>query len=185
MAAWILDMGNKPIFYSLLCAASLALASPVNASGDLHPAWGRTTSELIQDLSRANTQFEEISLQKNPGYRNRMIDFIVKVDAELREKITVIRARTDPEKDYLFLSGRLFSVRERYGDLSQERFDSIAGRLRSAFGEPVITEEKKTTVHSYAGRGTKAILRSRRTPAGVECIAYYYDSNLFRIMFRQ
>lgn len=180
-----MNMRNKPIIYFLLCAASLALIRPANAGSELHPAWGRTAGELTQELSRANTQFEEINLQKNPGYRNRMIDFIVKVDAGLKEKITVIRARTDPERDYLFLSGRLFSVRERYGDLSRERFDSIAREMRSAFGEPVITEEKKTTVHSYAGRGTRAILRSRRTQAGVECIAYYYDSNLFRIMFTQ
>ncbi len=177
-------MRNNRYIFIILCAASLAF---INTAGraETHSSWGRTTASVIEELSRANTGYEEINLLKNPGYRNRVIDFIVKVDSGLREKITVIRARTDPEKDYLFLSGRLFSVRERYGALSQERFEATVKDLRSEFGEPELGREKNVSVRSYTGRGTKAIMRSRTTAGGIECSVYYYDSRLFRIIFTQ
>lgn len=164
----------------LVMAVAVLLAAAGKGYSQDMGEWEMSRKDLIKKLSESDVRYKEIKPGREPRYENKIMDYIVAIDENLKGSIGILRTRTVPERDYLFIKEKLYSVLEKYGTIPREQVNAIIGQLQARYGKPQVRHEKATAIYSFEGSGTKVLLHSSTVYKSVDCQVYYYAGILFR-----
>ena len=172
--------GSTAAVIPLVMAAAVLLAAAGGGHCQDMGEWEMSRKELIKRLSAAGVRYKEIRPDREPRYENKIMSYVIAIDGNLKESIGILRTRTVPERDYLFIKERLYSVLEKYGIIPGEQVNAIIGQLQARYGKPQVRYEKATAIYSFDGSGTKVMLHSSTVHRSLDCQVYYYAGILFR-----
>lgn len=172
--------GKTAAVLRLVMAAAVLLVAADQGNCQEMGEWEMSRKDLIKKLSGADVRYKEIKPGREPRYENKIMDYIIAIDENLKGSIGILRTRTVPERDYLFIKDRLYSVLEKYGIIPREQVNAIIGQLQARYGKPRVRNENATAIYSFEGSGTKVLLHSSTVYRSVDCQVYYYAGILFR-----
>lgn len=158
-----------------------AAAFTAEASAEEHYRWGMDRMAVVASYIPSR-DFIEFKLAERPDYENKILNYIIAIDSNLSSKVTVIRGKSRPETDYLFVRGSLCSVLENYGMMPRNSFSAMMERLKTDYGNPGIQKDDTTTTYSFFSDKSKIIVLSKDRQQTVDCKVYYYASRLFRML---
>jgi hypothetical protein len=146
--------------------------------------WGISKDEVIKRYLLKDKKYVQFDATK-PRYVNKIMNYIIAIDRDLKQKIKILRSSKKPVRDFLLVDDKLYSVLENQGVLSQKKQNKIIDSLTAQFGTPTIQRDKRMTIYSFKGRETKVLLLSKTESNKIECKIYFYASNLFKMLITQ
>ncbi len=164
----------------LVMAGAVLLAAAGKGHSQEMGVWEMSRKELIKNLSAAGIRYKEIRPGREPRYENKIMSYVIAIDENVTDSIGILRTRTVPERDYLFIKEKLYSVLEKYGTIPRGQVNAIIGQLQARYGKPQVRYEKATAIYSFEGSETKVLLHSSTVYQSVDCQVYYYAGILFR-----
>lgn len=171
-----------------ICAAIAAvflLGMPlISLSNNEEYRWGISKEETIKrHLPSGN--YTSFSPSSKPEYDNKILSFILAINSDIKDKITILRAEGSPQRDYLLIRDKLYSVMENYGVIPASDFEKVISKLSSEYKAPNIQKDKNTVTYSFYGKDTKVLVLSYEKQKLVDCRVYHYASKLFRILISE
>ncbi len=141
--------------------------------------WG-TTLESIKKSHQSRGAVTLFSPREKPGYRNKILGFILNIDETFAEKIVILRTGSDPRIDYLFVNNRLYTILEDYGTIHETRVQGILDNLAGLYGTPHLQQDSNFYIYSYKNDTTNVLLYVLKQSAAVNrCKLYFYTKKLF------
>jgi hypothetical protein len=165
----------------------LIFISSVSMNGFPGPnnAWGSLLPKIKSTLP-PGTEFVEFTPGERPKYKNRILSYITAIDNKLVDKIIILRVKTRPETDYLFVNNKLYSIIENWDDIDQNTEKEIQVNLKKQFGESRVQKDKNFYIYSYDGDNTKVLWYLMKAPGKKSaCKIYYYTRQLFRLLISE
>ena len=180
-------MKTRAISLLMLAAALSASISLMRSDGYgiSDHEWG-SLLEKVKSMLPAGTESLEFAPAEKPEYKNRILSYITAIDNKLIEKIVILRAKTEPETDYLFVNNKLYSVIENWEDIDQATEKKLMAELKKQFGEPHVQKDNNFYIYSYDGKRTKVLCYLMKAPGSkATCKIYFYTKNLFRLLISE
>src|SRR5512137_1554808 len=100
------------IAFAAACCA-VCVVSPLPA--EQFNTWELKKEEAIARYIGRDVKHEDFRFENDPKYDNRILNYILPIDTGIKSKISIVRTKTSPQRDYLFVNNRLYSVMETYG----------------------------------------------------------------------
>ena len=142
--------------------------------------WGMKKEAVIKSFS-TNKRFSELKPMDHPEYKNRIMDHISMLDMSSRNKLIVIKTKTNPEIEYLFLDDYLFCIVEDWKEIKHTDEQRIDRRLFTRYGKPHIQRDSNLTIQSYNDNTTYVVYQKLYKKDGtMKCKIYYYTKKIFR-----
>lgn len=144
--------------------------------------WGITKTECDQAFPFTDKDVRVFSPADDNKYENRIMNYIIAIDTDLKSDIVIYRTLKAPVKDFLFVKNRLYSILEDYGNISSSEEQRTIDSLKKTYGEPSVLRDKNVVIYSYQDANTKVIMISSQKGNAYNCKAYYYASKLFKML---
>ncbi len=172
--------------FILIFIAVIALpdSSAANVGTNSEYNWGISRKAII-DAYISPREYTEFRHSERPDYQNKIMNYIIAINSALSDKITIIRSKSDPEKDFLLVNNKLCSVLEDYNRLSHSSLASIISNLSGRYKQPSIQKDRDLTIYSFFDNRTKIIVIAQDKDRLVSCKVYYYSSKLFRMLLSE
>jgi hypothetical protein len=143
--------------------------------------WGMT----MDAFRSANPAVEFI--QFNPSttadYTNKIMTYITGIDATTRDKMEILRLKSSPVRDYLFVDKKLFSVMDDHGETTVKNVKDLRESLSVRFGQNEVKKDYGLLVYSYSDKKTRVLLYAKTVDDNlVKCRIYYYPEKLFMML---
>ncbi len=130
-------------------------------------------------------KYEKFIPEKRPQYENIIMKFIIALRNSLKN-ITIIRLRSYPETDYVFVKDKLLVILENWKIINSDNNRRILKRLKKRFGKSDIKKDGKLYIHSFGNSKTKVLLyKEQLAPSRYKSKIYYYPRKLFRILLKE
>lgn len=157
---------------------------PARALPENYNSWGTDKSTVIKGFP-ANTKYKEFLPKSDPKYENKIMNYVVAIDEGLAKNTTIIRTKTNPLRDYLFVKNKMYSIMEIYQSLSKDKINDIIKNLTADFGAPQIQQDKNMVIYTFSSTKTKVLVISYTNLKDISCRIYYYSSDLFKTLITQ
>ncbi len=169
---------SAPVHAALLL---LFTTLPLHA-GD--PPWGTDYSEFVK--IRSSSIITEFKPSEKPAYKHKILTFITGINPEIINRIKVVRIRSNPVYDYMFINNRLYTIKKNWDLISARDEKKISSDLRRRFGKPDIKDDGKLRISSFRKGRTKVIYYRLLFDNGTaRCTTYYYSTRMFRMLFME
>lgn len=145
-----------------------------------YTSWGAEKAHYITRNFSPETRYCEFTPASNPGYKNKIMSYIIALSDKFRDSISIVKTKTNPERDFLFVKNRLYSISEIYESLTDKKAQTIIQSLTASFGAPVVEKGASYTQYSYATAKTRVMARIFRREHRTECKIYYYSTDIFK-----
>lgn len=147
--------------------------------------WGTQLAKVKTTLPADKDQIQ-FSPSEKPKYKNKILSYITAIDAKLLEKIIIIRIKSAPVVDYLFVNNKLYTIMENWGNIDQKTEKDIQVKLTGLYGEPLVQRDKNFYIYSFNNDKTKVLLYLMKNADGKsKCKVYYYTKQLFRMLIAE
>jgi hypothetical protein len=144
--------------------------------------WGTTLDDFKKSLS-GDMNVVQFTPKDQPGYKNKILNFITAIDDSYITKTIILRINTVPRTDYLFVKEKLYTKLEDWLVADKKLQDSIYNRLKSIYGEPSIQKDGNFYIYSFNSKDTKVLFYKLVYADGnAKCKVYYYTSKLFKML---
>ena len=164
------------IIISLLCGSHIAVGNTLNFE------WGAQLLKFKRTLP-SDKEWVQFKPSEKPKYKNKILSYITAIDNKLIDKVIIVRVKSQPVIDYLFVNDKLYTIMENWGKVEQKTELEIQSRLIGQFGQPVIQQDKNFYIYSYNTDKTKVLFYLMRLPENKSsCKVYYYTKQLFRFL---
>ena len=167
-----------------VCALILSciFISHIAAGETLKYEWG-TQLQKFKSTLPSDKEWEQFKPNDKPKYKNKILSYITAIDSKLIDKVIIVRIKSQPVVDYLFVNDKLYTIMENWGKVAQKTEMEIQSKLISQFGQPVTQQDKNFYIYSYNTDKTKVLFYLVRLPeAKSSCKVYYYTKQLFRFL---
>lgn len=177
---------KKRAFQSVAALAAIFfICMPIiSFSNNEEYRWGISREETIKRYLPSEN-YTSFSPASKPEYENKILSFILAINIDIKDKITILRGEGAPQRDYLLIRDKLYSVMENYGVISASDFEKVISKLSSEYKAPNIQKDKNTVTYSFYGKDTKVLVLSYEKQKLVDCRVYHYASKLFRILISE
>ncbi|OHD65815.1 MAG: hypothetical protein A2176_02020 [Spirochaetes bacterium RBG_13_51_14] len=163
------------ILYTLLTAAIAHGNAP-------DYEWGAQLGNVKKTLP-SDKELVQFTPRDDPKYENKIMSYIIAIDNNLIDKILIVRVKSQPVIDYLFVSDKLYTVMENWGEVDQKTEKNIQSRLASQFGEPLVQKDNNFYIYSFKSDKTKVLCYVMKLSDGKsKCKVYYYTKQLFKML---
>lgn len=143
--------------------------------------WGMTM-EAFRSANSA-TEFTPFNPKTTADYTNRIMTYIIGIDATTKDKMEVLRLKSGPVRDYLFVDKKLFSVMDDHGETTVKNVKDLREALSARFGHYEVKKDYGLLVYSYSDRKTRVLLYAKTVDDNlVKCRIYYYPEKLFMML---
>lgn len=169
-------------------AAGAALAITIALTAEIAGAdyeWGISMAAVRKGIpsSAATVQFTPA---EDPEYENKIMSYITAIDADLVKKITIVRVKSQPVTDYLFVGDRLYTIMESWGEIDAGKGKTIETTLSGKYGAPLVQQDKNFYIYSYKNDKTKVLYYlTKISDTRSKCTVYYYTKKLFRALIME
>ena len=166
--------------------AALALTFALSAAfAGADYEWGSSMATVRKGVP-AGAPTVQFTPSEDPEYENKIMSYITAIDAELIRKITIIRVKSQPVSDYLFVGDRLYTIMESWGEVEARRGKEIETALTGRYGAPLVQQDKNLSIYSYNNDTTKLLYYLMKvSDTRSKCTVYYYTKKLFRILIME
>jgi hypothetical protein len=178
-------MNKHSTAISAMCALFVCVAIMSISAAPISYEWGTDLVKIKKSLpsDRESTQFTP---RDKPNYKNKILSYITAIDAKLVDKIIILRLKSKPVVDYLFVNDKLYTVMENWGEVDQKTEKDILAQLSSQFGGPLVQQDKNFYIYSFNSDKTKVLYYLMKLPNGKsKCKVYYYTKQLFRMLITE
>src|SRR6056297_287956 len=183
-------------FFKNQCRGTILFAAIIIFLSTLLPAMADTPVLRIYSWQKNTEQVKKqyISGQKlkrnvvpvsKLGYTHKILNYILAIDADLKEKVTIYRVESSFSRDYLFVNDTLYAVSDRYKSISNKSIQSIIGSLKRYYGTPRVQHDRDVTINTYSKDNTKVIFIIETSKQGKKATVYYYAKNLFQSLMKK
>lgn len=163
----------------------LSLSGTAAGINALHYAWG-TQLENVKKTLPSDKEILQFSPKERPKYKNKILSYITAIDNKLIDKIFVVRIKSTPVTDYLFVNNKLYTVMENWGKIDQKTEKEIQAKLTGQYGEPLVQQDKNFYIYSFNSDKTKVLFYLMKLNDGrSKCKVYYYTKQLFRMLIAE
>jgi hypothetical protein len=146
------------------------------------PSWGTDYAEFTKN--RSSSIITEFKPAEKPKYKNKILNYITGINPEIINQIKVVRIRSNPVKDYMFVQGGLYTIKENWDIISVKHENKIYSNLRRKYGKPDVKDDGNLKIISFKKGMTKVIYyRLLFNNGTARCTVYYYSTRLFRMLF--
>lgn len=167
---------------SISVSAMILLFTVTIPLSALDPSWGTDYREFVK--IRSSSIITEFKPAEKPKYKHKILNFITGINPEIINQINIVRIRSNPVKDYMFVNQGLYTVKENWDVVSIKHEKKIYLNLRNKYGKPEIKNDGNLRIISFKKRGTKVIYyRLLLTRETARCAIYYYSTRMFRMLF--
>jgi len=180
-------MKKQAITYLILSISLFLSISSVSAAHYNPPScdWGAMLIKVKNTLP-PDTSFTEFSPSEKPDYKNKILSYITAIDNKLYDKIVILRIKSNPETDYLFVNNKLYSIIENWGTIDQHAEKEILSNLTKQFGKTQLQKDNNFYIYSYNSDRTKVLCYLIKLPdKRSTCKVYYYTRQLFRMLISE
>jgi len=177
-------MKTNSLICGTVCAVILSFLSisHIAAGETLKYEWGTQLQKFKHTLP-SDKEWEQFKPSDKPKYKNKILSYITAIDNKLIDKVVIVRIKSQPVVDYLFVNDKLYTIMENWGKVQQKTEMEILSKLISQYGQPVIQQDKNFYIYSYNTDKTKVLFYLVRLPeAKSSCKVYYYTKQLFRFL---
>lgn len=176
---------KKKSFRRALCAITVILACISRLYAAPAYEWGTPLDQLKKSLpsDKETTQFTP---KEKPNYKNKLLSYITAIDGNLVDKIIIVRLKSRPAMDYLFVNNKLYTIMENWGKVDEKTQKEIETNLSGQFGQPLVQQDKNFYIYSYNSDKTKVLYYIMKNTDGTStCKVYYYTRKLFRMLITE
>ncbi len=168
-----------PIFLFIILISSTLYSEP-----KIHDKmWGTEYISFIRKIP-AHSTYREFKPSDRPGYSNRIINFMMTIDPEIKNDLKILRIPGKPAADYLFVKNRLYSVTENWGIVDKSLAEKILQSLLKEYRKPEKKEKGLLSIYTFVKGRTKIILYQKpQDNFTVKVRLYIYSMDLFSFMF--
>ncbi len=146
------------------------------------PSWGTPYRDFLK--SRSSSILSEFKPSEKPGYKHKILTFISSINPEIVSDVKVVRIKSNPLKDYMFVKEKLYTILENWDVISAKHEKELYSRLRRKYGKPDVKNDGNLRVLSFKKGRTKVIYyRLTYTNGTALCKVYFYTTRLFRMLF--
>ncbi|MDY6932679.1 MAG: hypothetical protein SVZ03_00480 [Spirochaetota bacterium] len=138
---------------------------------------------MIKRQNNSKVKFIEFTPYDKPEYENRIMNYIIARGENLKRQIKILRIKSEPQKDFLFLKNRLYTIKESYKSITIQKLNTIIKGLTSKYGNSNVQKDNKMAIYSFSNNKTKVIVYSYLKTN--KCDIYFYDCKLFHILFSE
>ncbi len=176
---------KKIILITALPLLLAALLAPRFAGSDpITYEWG-TRKDRVMSRYIGSAEHTSFTPSSKPEYENKILNFILAINSDMKERIVILRTAGGPMKDYLLINDKLYSVLENYGTMPASTFERVISDLSSKYKTPTIQKDKSMTTYSFQDKESKVLVLSYQKQNLVDCNIYHYASRLFRILITE
>ncbi|MCP4762486.1 MAG: hypothetical protein GY870_11955 [archaeon] len=143
-------------------------------------SWAISRDAVIKENITPSTKYIEFSPAKKPKYENKIMNYIVALDQELMNEIKIIRIQANPEKDFLMVKNKLYSIKESYNSISKKKMDKVIKKLTSRYGKSSLQKDEKMVIYTFSNNQTKVLVYSYLKSKKAE--VYLYAKQLFKML---
>jgi len=119
------------------------------------------------------------------GYTHKILNYILAINADLKEKVTIHRVESAFSRDFLFVNDILYSVSDRHNRISNKSIQSLLGSLKRYYGTPRVQHDRDVIINTYSKDNTKVIFIIETSKQGKKATVYYYAKNLFQSLMKK
>lgn len=165
--------------------ALVLIISDAAWSAPMQYDWGTQLLKVKKTLP-SDKESQQFSPKDKPKYKNKILSYITAIDNKLIDKIIVLRVKSLPEVDYLFVNDKLYTIMENWGSVDAKMDKEIQAKLAVQFGQPLVQQDKNLAIYSYNSDKTKVLYYLMKSPDGkAKCKVYYYTKQLFRMLITE
>jgi len=183
-------MVQKYIFSTIKFYPVLFFVIFLSFSNDLFSSlkfdkWGISQKRIMNSIISTETNYITFTPDDNPKYKNKILHYIIAINNQNKNNIKIIRSKFYPEKDYLFVKDKLYSILENYGLITNKKLNEIIQKLETNYGSPIIQKDKKLVIYTFSNKKTKVLLLSQSKHSKIKCKVYFYANNLFKMLMSE
>jgi len=175
-----------PFLRAAFAVITLALFMTGTAPGaPLQYDWGTQLVKVKKTLP-SDRESQQFSPKDRPKYKNKILSYITAIDNKLVDKIIILRVKSQPVIDYLFVNDKLYTIMENWGSVDAKTEKEILSRLSGQFGQPLVQQDKNFYIYSFNSDKTKVLYYLMKSDDGKsKCKVYYYTRQLFRMLITE
>ncbi len=148
-------------------------------------SWQKNTEKVQkQYISGQNLKGKVVSVA-SLGYNHKILNYILAINADLKQKVIVHRTESSFSRDFLFVNDTLYSVSDRYSRISKKNIENLLGSLKRNYGTPRTQNDGKVTINTYSKDNTKVLCIIETSQQGKQATVYYYAKNLFQSLMKK
>jgi hypothetical protein len=170
------------IFCLILTAFIIIINFNDKPSADILDKWAASKDDIIKSNTKSGEKYVIFSPADKTDYENKIMNYIIALDKELKKEMKLLRIKTEPEKDFLLVKEKLYCLKEDYRTIARPKLDSVIKELSAKYGQA--TQQKDANIETYtlSDKDTKVLILAQVKSSGVSCIIYYYPSRLFKML---
>lgn len=120
----------------------------------------------------AHTNF---SFKDDKNYKNMIMKRFLALNTALINKMKIIRSNCMPQRDLLFISGKLYSIMEVQRDVNPKKFKTLFIKIKKIYGTPTLKKERNLTFYSFKNQNTDVIFITRSNGGHYDIKIYFYN----------
>jgi hypothetical protein len=147
-----------------------------------NPPWGTNYGEFIKNKS--SSIMAEFKPVEKPKYKHKILKFITGINPEIINQIKVVRIRSNPIREFMFINNGLYTIKENWNIIPVKDEKKVYSDLKRQYGKPDIKDDGNLRTISFKKGRTKVIYYRLLYGNGTaRCAVYYYSTRMFRMLF--
>ncbi len=170
------------ILIQILLACVIIIYFANKPAADVLDKWSASKDEVIKTNIKSGEKYDIFSPADKSDYENKIMNYIIALDKELKNEMKILRIKAEPERDFLLVKNKLYCLKEDYKTISKATLDEVLKGLSAKYGQA--TQQKDTSIETYtlADKETKVLVLAQIKAPNYKCIIYYYPSRLFKML---
>lgn len=170
------------ILFQILLAILIVMNFSNSPYADILDKWSASKEDIIKNNVKSGEKYDVFSPSDKSNYENKIMNYIIALDKELKKDMNILRVKTQPEKEFLLVKNKLYCLKEDYKTIPKSKLEAIIKELSAKYGQA--TPQKDTNIETYAlsDKDTKVLVISQVKSANAGCVIYYYPSRLFKML---
>ena len=170
------------IIFQILLAALIIINFANKPSADVLDKWSASKEDIIKNNIKSGEKYDIFSPADKSDYENKIMNYIIALDKDLKNEMKILRIKIQPEKDYLLVKNKLYCLKEDYKTISKSKLDEILKELSAKYGKATPQKDPNIETYSLSDKDTKVLVIAQIKSANIDCIIYYYPSRLFKML---
>ncbi|MEJ5362805.1 MAG: hypothetical protein WHV26_12160 [Spirochaetota bacterium] len=145
--------------------------------------WEIDKNEAITSYIQ-KSPYKTYTLSQLKGYSNKLLNYILAIDENYKDKVVILRVTSDSTRDFMFINNKLYVITDYMQKSSEVSISGTIAQLEKKYGVPQKQSEGTTTTYTFTRNETKVIAIGENKGNNYYLTIYYYYKNLFRSLMQ-
>ena len=145
--------------------------------------WEVNQNDVIKNYIH-KSPYKMYTLSQLQGYTNKLLNYILAIDENYKDKVVIIRVSSDITRDFMFINNKLYVITDYMQKSSEEYISGTIAQLEKQYGVPQKQSEGTTTTYTFTKDESKVIAIAENKGKHYSLTIYYYYKNLFRSLMQ-